>query len=74
MSRHEWNVEHLDFPPSDCHGMWFVYAGWDKFLHLHSDGETRLGTQNTVTGEFTGYFPSREAAEAAVERWRQEND
>lgn len=47
------------------------YVHWgigDDCWYLHSDGEWRKTTKNQ-DGKFTGYFPSREVARSAIDKY-----
>lgn len=57
-----------DMKHSEHYGKWFVTAGADSFRYLHSDGEVRKGTYHG--GLWSGFFLTRESAEAAIKAYR----
>lgn len=53
-------------------GKWRVRYGNDRYLH--SDLVARVSTFDPVTGEYTGYFKTREKAREAIrEYYKKEN-
>lgn len=56
---------------------WYVYRGvssgdLSEDEYLHSDGKVRLLAIDH-NGEPTGYYPSEEAAQAAITKWNSRN-
>lgn len=56
---------------SGVHGKWYVAASDDGMKYLHSDGVIRRGTVRP-DGEYSGYFDTKEEAEAAIKAFERE--
>lgn len=59
-------------PRFEHHGHWYVpIEVRDNFHYLHQDGVVRGSTENVDTGKRTGFFPTEEAAQEALNLWEQ---
>jgi hypothetical protein len=52
-------------------GMWYVET--EPSHYLHSDGVIRKGTLNESTGKWTGYYDSKEWAEAVIGQYKKDS-
>lgn len=51
-------------------GKWYI--SFENGRYLHTDGRVHEGTQNESNNGYSGYFDTKEDAEAALKGWQSE--